>query len=515
MSVDYLLHESPVGYAVFKVVLQPDTIGSRLAEVQKAVQDLDKFGKTVELVGLAPFQGTQDALSEINDVSEGIMSDFLRATLETNLPKAGKKKTITLGVSESNLAGSLKAAFPNLACETAVTSEVVSDLLRGLRQHSGKLIKQLQPGDIDRSILGLGHAYSRGKVKFSVQKQDNHIIQAIATLDQIDKDLNTFCMRLRENYGWHFPELAKIVNSNEQYAKVVLQIGDKSRLSDEDLHELAAVVDDDESIAQAIINAARTSMGRDLSAADMEIVMAFAKRTASLAAYRKQLSNYLGSRMNQVAPNLAALIGDTVGARLISKAGSLTNLSKYPASTVQILGAEKALFRALKTKGNTPKYGLIYHSSFIGRTGQKSKGRISRFLANKCSIASRIDNFSDTPTSKFGEALKRQVDERIEFYASGAPPAKNAAVMQAAMNLVLNDIGVEDPTATATEDVEMADGVTAAATEQAVRKEKKDKKKSKKSGDDEVSDKKSKKEKKRKAGDEEDGEKKKKKKSKA
>lgn len=294
-----------------------------------------------------------------------------------------------------------------------------------------------------------------------------------------------------------------------------MQIGDKSRLSDEDLHELAAVVDDDESVAQAIINAARTSMGRDLSAADMEIVMAFAKRTASLAAYRKQLSNYLGSRMNQVAPNLAALIGDTVGARLISKAGSLTNLSKYPASTVQILGAEKALFRALKTKGNTPKYGLIYHSSFIGRTGQKSKGRISRFLANKCSIASRIDNFSETPTSKFGEALKRQVDERIEFYASGAPPAKNAAVMQAAMNSVLADIGIEDPTATATEDVEMADGVTAAATEQAVRKEKKDKKKSKKSGDDEVSEKKSKKEKKRKAGDEEDGEKKKKKKSKA
>jgi len=515
MSVDYLLHESPVGYAVFKVSVQPDTIGSRLAEVQKAVQDLDKFGKTVELVGLAPFQGTQDALAEINDVSEGIMSDFLKATLETNLPKAGKKKTITLGVSEKNLAGSIKAAFPNLACETSDTSEVVSDLLRGLRQHSGKLIKQLQPGDIDRSILGLGHAYSRGKVKFSVQKQDNHIIQAIATLDQVDKDLNTFCMRLRELYGWHFPELAKILNSNEQYAKVVLKIGDKSKLSDDDLHDLAAVVDDDESVAQAIVRSARTSMGRDLSEADMEIVMNFATRTASLAAYRKQLSSYLSSRMNQVAPNLAALIGDMVGARLISKAGSLTNLSKYPASTVQILGAEKALFRALKTKGNTPKYGLIYHSSFIGRTGQKSKGRISRFLANKCSIASRIDNFSETPTSKFGEALKRQVDERIEFYASGAPPAKNAAVMQAAMNSVMADIGIEDPTAGASEDVEMADGVTAAATEQAVRKEKKDKKdkKSKKSKDaeEDVSEKKSKKDKKRKHADEEVSDKKKKK----
>jgi nucleolar protein 56 len=118
---------------------------------------------------------------EINDISEGILSDFLKATLETNLPKAGKKKTITLGVCEKNLAGSIKSAFPSLSCETSETSEVVADLLRGLRQHSQKLIKKLQPGDIDRSILGLGHAYSRSKVKFSVQKNDNHIIRAYTT----------------------------------------------------------------------------------------------------------------------------------------------------------------------------------------------------------------------------------------------------------------------------------------------------------------------------------------------
>ena len=87
----------------------------------------------------------------------------------------------------------------------------------------------------------------------------------------------------------------------------------------------------------------------------------------------------------QIAPNLQALIGDFVGARLISHAGSLTNLAKYPASTVQILGAEKALFRALKTKGNTPKYGLIFHSPFIGKASSRNKGRISRYL-NKCSM---------------------------------------------------------------------------------------------------------------------------------
>merc|ERR1711944_281766 len=105
----------------------------------------------------------------------------------------------------------------------------------------------------------------------------------------------------------------------------------------------------------------------------------------------------MGDKMGAVAPSLAALIGDVVGARLISHAGSLTKLAKYPASTVQILGAEKALFRALKKKGNTPKYGLIFHSTFIGRAGTKNKGRISRYLANKAAIASRIDCSSDEP----------------------------------------------------------------------------------------------------------------------
>ena len=128
------------------------------------------------------------------------------------------------------------------------------------------------------------------------------------------------------------------------------------------------------------------------------------ERMISLALYRKQLYAYLEEKMATVAPNLSALIGETVAARLIQKAGSLTSLAKCPASTVQILGAEKALFRALKTKGNTPKYGLIYHSSFIGRASAKNKGRISRYLSNKCAIASRIDSFIEEPTSAYGKA---------------------------------------------------------------------------------------------------------------
>merc|ERR1712157_527427 len=152
--------------------------------------------------------------------------------------------------------------------------------------------------------------------------------------------------------------------------------------------------------------------------------------------YRKELSTYLQSKMGLVAPNLSTLIGDVVGARLISHAGSLTNLAKAPASTVQILGAEKALFRALKTRGNTPKYGLIFHSSFIGRAGAENKGRISRYLANKCSIASRIDAFSDESTSVFGSKLKEQVEERLAFLTEGTTPRKNLEVMQEAIREV-------------------------------------------------------------------------------
>ena len=346
--------------------------------------------------------------------------------IEVNLPRAGK---VTLGVADKTLAGAIKGAFPNLNCETGDTSEIVQDMLRGIRQHSHKLLKQLQEGDVERAQLGLGHAYSRAKVKFSVQKNDNHIIQAIATLDHLDKAINMFSMRVREWYSWHFPELIRIVSDNHQYARLVLVIGDKKRLSDQDMPDLTAQCNDDKEIAQSIIDAAKMSMGQDLADTDMENVTTFAKKVVNLSAYRKTLHIYLVDKMGIVAPNLAALLGDIIGARLISHAGSLTSLSKCPASTVQILGAEKALFRALKTKGNTPKYGLLYHSSFIGRAGQRNKGRISRFLANKCSIASRIDNFSDRPTSKFGDALRAQVEERLKFYDSGLAPTKNEVAM--------------------------------------------------------------------------------------
>jgi len=199
--------------------------------------------------------------------------------------------------------------------------------------------------------------------------------------------------------------------------------------------------------------------------------------------------------MNAVAPNIQALIGEMLGAKLIAHAGGLTNLSKYPASTIQILGAEKALFRALKTKGKTPKYGLIFNSTYIGRAGVKNKGKISRYLANKCAIASRVDCFSEQPTNKFGEGLKVQMEERLKFLSSGAKPRKN----KDAMGAVINELKAEglfygDKVRVKKED---ADVVVAADISEA---EEKDEKKSKKDKKDKK-DKSDKKDKKRKRED--------------
>lgn len=138
--------------------------------------------------------------------------------------------------------------------------------------------------------------------------------------------------------------------------------------------------------------------------------------------------------MMGVAPNLTTLIGETVGAKLISHSGGLSNLIKYPASTVQILGAEKALFRALKTKGNTPKYGILYHSAFIGKASGKDKGKLSRYVANKCSLAARLDHFLVNPTNRFGEKMKSQVEARLKFLATGGETEKNLDVMEQVLN---------------------------------------------------------------------------------
>ena len=351
----HVLFECAAGLAIFKVE-QAEQIGSLTKQVQEAIDDLPSFGKMVKLLSFSPFKSAADALQGALDISEGVLNDQLRSLLTLNLRPEGKKvKGIELGVSDRNLASSIVGEL-SIPCDTGESSQ---ELIRGVRLHAEKLLKGMAEGDLSKAQLGLGHSYSRSKVKFNVNRSDNMIIQAIALLDTLDRDVNTFAMRVREWYGWHFPELVRLVPDNITYARLARFIKAKEQLSEDQLEELTEIFGGDEVAARNVLDASRASMGTEISELDMINIENFAERVVQLAEYRRNMHSYLLEKMHLVAPNLSALVGEIVGARLISHAGSLTNLAKYPASTVQILGAEKALFRALKTKGNTPQYGLI------------------------------------------------------------------------------------------------------------------------------------------------------------
>ncbi|XP_004230313.1 nucleolar protein 56 [Solanum lycopersicum] len=440
----YLLYESASGYGLF-LAHGIDEIGQNTEAVRNSIDDLNRFGKVVKIEAFNPFESALDALNQCNAVSEGQMTEELQNFLERSLPKVkeGKKAKFSLGLAEPKL-GSHIHEVTKIPCQS---NEFVLEILRGVRLHFEKFVKNLKPGDSEKAQLGLSHSYSRAKVKFNVNRVDNMVTQAIVLLDTLDKDINTFAMRVREWYSWHFPELVKIVNDNYLYAKVAKFVDDKSQLSEDKISALTEIVGDEDK-AKEIVEAAKASMGQDLSPVDLINVKLFAQRVMDLVEYRKNLYDYLVAKMHDIAPNLAALIGEVVGARLISHAGSLTNLAKCPSSTLQILGAEKALFRALKTKGNTPKYGLIFHSSFIGRASARNKGRMARYLANKCSIASRLDCFLDKSTTTFGEKLREQVEERLDFYDKGVAPRKNLDVMKAAIETVEDkdtEMDVDEP----------------------------------------------------------------------
>jgi len=422
-----LLHESAAGYALLQKK-QHEEIAETEEAVQECIQDVKKFGKLVTLVAWSPFTNAEDALEQVNAISAGQATESLTNFLEMNLPKS--KKKYQLGLYDPELAKELGEKF------SVTHGQNVRELLRGCRMHFARMVSDLSESDHDKARLGLGHAFSRNRMQLDPNRQDKPIINCIALLDNLDKNINTFAMRVREWYAWHFPELAKIVTDNIAYAKVsrVVRVRD-SFDADSNVEALNEACGSEE-VSAEINKAMKMSMGQDIVEMDMTNIDHFANEVIKLHAMRTSLSDYLKAKMDLVAPNLCALIGEIIGARLISHAGSLTNLAKYPASTVQILGAEKALFRALKTKGNTPKYGLIFHSTFIGRAQLKNKGRISRYLANKCSIASRIDCFSDEATTIFGSKLKDQVEERLTFLTEGTKPRKNIEVMQEAIKAV-------------------------------------------------------------------------------
>merc|ERR1711872_841915 len=312
----------------------------------------------------------------------------------------------------------------DLSCEA---NSKISELMRCIRSQASGLISGLPDKEMSAMELGLAHSLSRYKLKFSPDKIDTMIVQAVSLLDDLDKELNNYIMRCREWYGWHFPELGKIITGNLAFVRTVELMGTRDNAKTIDLSDVLP-----EEVEEKVKEAAEISMGTEISGEDIINIKHLCQQVVEIQEYRGQLYEYLKNRMMAIAPNLTVLVGELVGARLIAHAGTLMNLAKHPASTVQILGAEKALFKALKTKHDTPKYGLIYHAQLVGQSGTKLKGKVSRMLAAKASLACRVDALGEETNTDLGIEHRAKVESRIRQLEGGEVTKISATTKQSA-----------------------------------------------------------------------------------
>ncbi|MEM2971711.1 MAG: C/D box methylation guide ribonucleoprotein complex aNOP56 subunit [Candidatus Bathyarchaeia archaeon] len=256
------------------------------------------------------------------------------------------------------------------------------------------------------------------RVKVAVEKRDLLVAQAIQAVDDLDKTINLFMGRVREWYGIHFPELDRLLDKHETYARLVLKLGSRENFTTEKLE----AHDVPKAKAEQIAQTAKKSMGADITETDLTQIQFLCKNVISLYQLRQTLEEYLDKTMEEVAPNVKAIVGSLLGARLIALSGGLTNLAKMPASTIQVLGAEKALFRSLKTGAKPPKHGIIFQHAYLHEAKKWHRGKIARALAGKLAIAARIDAFGGR---QIGEELKAEIEKRLaeirEKYAEPTP----------------------------------------------------------------------------------------------
>lgn len=233
-------------------------------------------------------------------------------------------------------------------------------------------------------------ALTQEAIKHSVTK-DQLIIQAIANINELDKICNILTKRLREWYSLYLPELSETISNNERFGAIV---GDKNRseiLQDLNITELE-------------------SMGAELKLRDVQEMQQLASRIKTLYTLRQEHERYLGEVMREHCPNFLELAGITIGARLIELGRSLKHLALLPASTIQLLGAEKALFRHIKTGSRSPKYGVIFSHPLIQTARGNERGKVSRVLADKLSLCARLDYFKGEFKAP---EYKRELEQRF------------------------------------------------------------------------------------------------------
>ncbi len=251
------------------------------------------------------------------------------------------------------------------------------------------------------------------EVRERSSQPDVHLSNAIQALDELDKFLNIVATRTREWYGLHFPELEGLVQDNVTFCRIVEKFGKRENINKDGLKQLGI----SEKKADIIIQARDSSKGGIISEEDEERIRSLASLAIAVNKEREKLSGYVEAAMERIAPNIKSVVGSTIGARLIARAGSLQRLASMPSSTIQILGAEKALFRALRTGSRPPKHGILFQHQEVHGAPKWQRGKIARAIANKVAIAARIDLYGSGLNQELATSLKKSISRIKEIYS--------------------------------------------------------------------------------------------------
>lgn len=247
---------------------------------------------------------------------------------------------------------------------------------------------------------------SEAKIAEESTRLDVQAMQAIQAIDELDKMINVVGTRVKEWYSIHFPEILQFYDDPLELCKFVSEVGDRRSL----LEESPALSKFSEGRRRAVLEAAKNSRGGNFREVDIERIQSLANLVKEASEVKRRLTDFLENVMTKIAPNLTKILGPTIGARLMAKAGGLEELAKLPSSTIQILGAEKAIFRALKTGAKPPKHGIIFQHSLVHGAPKWQRGKIARALASKIAIAARVDFYR----GELDPSIEKDLMERVK-----------------------------------------------------------------------------------------------------
>jgi len=356
----------------------------------------------------------------LNSIEVGKPTEELLAFIN-RLAKSGVS---TVYIEHKELARNLANAIKGVE----IKAELPTNVGRLFRDEFwGKYLKEvygIEPEEYVKRVYEVSVIQTRLKLRQSAERRDLFIAQAVNSVDDIDKISNLVASRLREWYGIHFPELENLTRNNTEYATLVYRLGDRSNYTRDKILDALPEIGQDR--AAKIAEAASRSVGASITEWDLQQIKALAKLYLDMQTIRGNLTDYIDDAMKDVAPNIRELSGSLLGARLVALAGSLMKLALMPASTIQVLGAEKALFRALRGRGRPPKHGVIFQHPEIFRSPRWQRGKIARALAAKLAIAAKADAFTGNFIApRLKEEFMRRVQEVKTIYAK-PPPRKPA-----------------------------------------------------------------------------------------